>query len=112
MRKFNAWAWGQLVQRLLQFRCRDIDSAFKLYRREIFDHIEMKSSGALIDAEILSRAHRAGYTLGLVGVNHKPRVAGKSTGGNIKVILRAFRELLRLRKDILSTPPADRSKRQ
>ena len=104
IRRLNAWAWGTLVQRLLRFRCRDIDSAFKLYRREIFDHIDMKSTGALIDAEILSRANRAGYTLGLVGVNHKPRLAGKSTGGNLKVILRAFRELWRLRKDILATP--------
>jgi glycosyltransferase involved in cell wall biosynthesis len=106
IRRFNAWAWGTLVQRLLRFRCRDIDSAFKLYRREIFDHFQMKSTGALIDAEILSRASRAGCTIGLVGVNHKPRLAGKSTGGNLKVILRAFRELWRLRKEILSTPPA------
>ena len=112
IRRLNAWAWGLLVQRLLRFRCRDIDSAFKLYRREIFDRIEMKSTGALIDAEILSRARCAGYTLGLVGVNHQPRLAGKSTGAKLRVILRAFRELWRLRKDILAAPPADRSEKQ
>ncbi len=106
LRRLNAWAWGQLVKRLLGFRCRDVDSAFKLYRREIFDHIEMKSTGALIDAEILSRAKRAGYTLGEIGVNHLPRLAGVSTGGNLGVIARAFRELWRLRKDIRATKPA------
>lgn len=108
LRRFNAWAWNQLVRTVLKFHCRDVDSAFKLYRRSIFDHIEMHASGALIDAEILARANRAGYTLGEVPVRHLPRQAGKSTGGNPRVILRAFKELLRLRRDILSTPLARR----
>lgn len=102
IRKLNAWAWGQLVRGLLKFNCRDVDCAFKLYRREIFDRIAMKSTGALISAEILSRATRMGYTIGEIGVHHRPRLAGQSTGGNPRVILRAFRELLRLRKDILT----------
>ena len=108
MRRLNAYCWGKLVQKVLGFRCRDVDSAFKLYRREIFDHIEMKSTGALIDTEILARANRAGYTLGEVPVRHKPRIAGEQTGANLKVILRAFKELMKLRKTILATPSADR----
>ena len=105
IRKINAACWGWLVKTLLRFKARDVDSAFKLYRREIFEHIEMKSTGALIDAEILARARRAGYTLGEIGVRHLPRTAGEQTGANIKVILRAFKELRRLRRDILNTPP-------
>jgi glycosyltransferase involved in cell wall biosynthesis len=102
LRKLNAYCWGMLVGRLLKFRVRDVDSAFKLYRREIFDHIEMKSNGALIDAEILARAHRAGYTIGEVAVKHLPRKDGQATGANVKVILRAFKELFQLRRDIIS----------
>ncbi len=104
LRRLNAYLWGVLVQRLLGFRCRDVDSAFKLYRREIFDHVEMKSTGALIDAEILARARRAGLTLAEVPVRHRPRIAGRQTGANIRVIARAFRELWQLRKAILATP--------
>jgi len=103
LRKFNAYCWGILVCRLLKFRVRDVDSAFKLYRREIFDHIEMKSNGALIDAEILARAHRAGYTIGEVAVRHLPRKDGQATGANVKVILRAFKELFQLRKEIVDS---------
>jgi glycosyltransferase involved in cell wall biosynthesis len=102
IRRLNAWLWGRLVTRLLGFRCRDVDSAFKLYRREIFDRIDMKSTGALIDAEILARAVRKGYTLTEVPVSHRPRLAGRQTGAKLSVILRAFRELLRLRKEIIS----------
>jgi len=108
IRRLNAWCWGRLVQRTFGFHCRDVDSAFKLYRREIFDHIEMKSTGALIDAEILARACRAGYTMAEVPVRHLPRIAGQQTGANLKVIARAFKELLKLRKEILATPRVQR----
>ena len=104
IRKLNAACWGCFVKMILRFKAKDIDSAFKLYRREIFDHIDMESTGALIDAEILARANRAGYSLGRIPFKHLPRTAGTQTGSNIKVILRAFKELFELRKDILSTP--------
>lgn len=100
IRKLNAAGWGLLMRLTLGLRVRDIDCAFKLYRREIFDKIIMKSEGALIDAEVLARAQRKGYTIGQVGVHHYPRTAGEQSGANLKVILRAFKELLKLRKEI------------
>ncbi len=101
VRRVNAACWGWLVKRILRFRCRDVDSAFKLYRREIFDRIELKSTGALIDAEVLARATRLGYTIQDVPVKHLARETGAQTGANLTVILRAFKELLVLRGDIL-----------
>jgi glycosyltransferase involved in cell wall biosynthesis len=100
IRKINAWCWTRLVNILFGMRIRDIDCAFKLYRREIFDDIEMSSKGALIDTEILAQAVRRGYRVAQRGVHHYPRTAGAQTGANIKVILRAFRELFRLYKRI------------
>jgi uncharacterized membrane protein YbhN (UPF0104 family) len=108
LRRVNACLWGWLAERVLGFRCRDVDSAFKLYRREIFDRFEMKSTGALIDAEIIARAVRAGCRLATVPVGHRPRIAGRQTGANVKVIARAFKELFRLRKEIRQTPPPER----
>ncbi len=102
IRKLNAWAWCKLVNFLFNLKIRDIDCAFKLYRREIFDNIEMHSQGALIDTEILARAKRAGYSMIQRGVHHYPRTAGEPSGANLKVILRAFGELFKLRKKILS----------
>lgn len=102
MRKINAWGWTTLCNLLLGLRLRDIDCAFKIYPRRLFDEIEMRSEGALIDAEILARAKRKGYRIGQVGVSHYPRTAGEQTGANLSVIIRAFRELLKLRKDITS----------
>jgi glycosyltransferase involved in cell wall biosynthesis len=101
IRKFNAFCWTKLVGFLFHLKLKDIDCAFKVYKRSLFDEIEMISTGALIDTEILARFRQKGYTIAQVGVHHYPRIAGKATGANIKVILRAFRELLQLRKKIL-----------
>jgi glycosyltransferase involved in cell wall biosynthesis len=102
LRRINAWCWGKLVCVLFQMRIKDIDCAFKLYKREIFDNIEMQSTGALIDAEILARSLRKGYIITQTGVHHHRRLYGASTGANLSVILRAFKELLRLRKNIIN----------
>ena len=102
MRKFNGWAWTKLVNLLFALNLRDIDCAFKLYRREIFDRIEMHSTGALIDTEILARAKKCGYAMVQSPVRHYPRTAGTQSGASLKVILRAFRELFQLRKKILN----------
>lgn len=104
VRKLNAWCWGKLVCLVFAMRLRDIDCAFKLYRREIFDNITMQSTGALIDAEILARAKRKGYRIVQKGVKHYPRTAGSSSGANLSVILKAFRELFKLRRDIIRIP--------
>ena len=96
VRKMNAWCWTTLVNILFGMRIRDIDCAFKLYKREIFDNIEMVSNGALIDAEVLARATKKGYKVAQKGVHHYPRTAGEQTGAKIGVILRAFKELFKL----------------
>jgi glycosyltransferase involved in cell wall biosynthesis len=102
IRKINAWCWTRFVCLLFGMKIRDIDCAFKLYKREIFDNIRLSSAGALIDAEILARAIRRGYTVTQRGVHHYPRAAGAQTGANLRVILRAFKELFKLYSQIRS----------
>ena len=104
IRKINSACWAWLVQRVLSFRCPDVDCAFKLFKRDFFDKVELKSNGALISAEILARAEHLGYTTTSLPVTHLPRIAGAATGAKFSVIFKAFRELLKLRKDIRATP--------
>lgn len=96
MRKLNAFGWNTLVTLLFGLKVRDIDCAFKLYHREVIQGFSLTSGGALINAEMLARAKRKGYRLTQVGVTHRPRLTGKQTGANLRVILRAFAELFRL----------------
>ncbi len=97
IRKVNAFLWGLLVNTLFKIKVRDVDCAFKLYKRKIFEDISLTSQGALIDTEILAKAVAKGYKIAEVGVNHYPRLAGKQTGAKLSVIIKAFVELFKLK---------------
>jgi len=101
VRKMNGWFWTKLVCLVFGMSIRDIDCAFKLYRREIIVDMPMLSTGALIDAEVLARATRSGCKIVQTGVHHFACTSGGQTGANVGVILRAFRELFQLRQRIL-----------
>ncbi len=96
MRKLNAFAWGTLVRILFHLKVRDIDCAFKLFKKEIIEKTKPEAEGAMISTEFLAKANKLGYKIKEVGVSHYPRKAGTSSGANIKVILRAFVELFKL----------------
>ncbi len=96
-RLLYGWGWTALVTLLFGYTVRDIDCAFKLFRREIIDNIDIKSRGATFSAEFLVRAKRRGYRIREVPVSHLPRTAGSQTGARLDVITRAFRELIRFR---------------
>ena len=100
VRKLNAWAWSTLVNLLFAIRLRDIDCAFKIYPKTFIDRIELHSRGALIDTEMLAKARNLGLRIAQLGVHHYPRTAGQQTGANLRVILRAFRELFKLYRQI------------
>ncbi len=100
IRKINGWCWTKLVCLLFGLKIRDIDCAFKLYKRKIFEGLFLSSMGALIDTEVLARAARKGYLITQKGVHHYPRTAGSQTGANLRVIFRAFRELFMLYRKI------------
>ncbi len=98
IRKLNAFGWNMLVRLLFGYLCRDIDCGFKLFRREVLDHVSIVSNGAMIDTEFLAGARARGFRIAEVEVTHLPRVAGEATGANLKVIARAFRDLVRFRR--------------
>jgi glycosyltransferase involved in cell wall biosynthesis len=96
IRRLNAAGFNWLCWILLGVRLRDVDCAFKLFHAEIFRGMTLRANGATIDLEIVARARRRGARVIEVPVHHYPRRFGSQTGANLKVILRAFRELFRL----------------
>jgi glycosyltransferase involved in cell wall biosynthesis len=97
VRRLNAFGWNTLVRLLFGYLCRDIDCGFKLFRREVLDHVNIVSDGAMIDTEFLAGAKARGFRIAEVPVTHLPRVGGEATGANIQVVLKAFRDLARFR---------------
>ena len=97
MRRLNAFGWNTTIRLLFGFLCTDIDCGFKVFKREILARVPLYSHGAMVDTELLAGAKARGYTIKETAVAHLPRTAGKQTGANLRVILRAFRDLFRFR---------------
>ena len=95
-RKLNEFLYNFLIRILFGLRVRDVDCGFKLYQSRVLKAIDLRSEGALIDAELFARAKKKGFTILQVGVHHYPRVAGEQSGANLKVILKMFSELFKL----------------
>lgn len=96
IRKMNSYGWTTLTRLLFRLPVRDVNCAFKLFRREVIGTIEIESQGALIDAEVFARCKKAGFSITEVGVHHYPRQFGSQTGAKPFVIFRAFAELFKL----------------
>lgn len=93
VRRFNSNSWKWFIRCLMGLRVRDLDCAFKLFPRWVVEGLQFRSEGACISAEILTQCMRGGLSIAEAPVNHYPRAAGKATGANLGVIIKAFKEL-------------------
>ena len=100
LRRLNAWAFFTLVRLLFGRLVRDVNCAFRLTRRDLIARMALHSEGALINTEMLVLARQLHARVVEVPVHHYPRTAGKQTGANVAVVLRAFRELLAFRSEM------------
>ena len=106
-RLFVAWVYNRLIRFLFGGGWRDVDCAFKLFRREVFVRVPLdrvQSNGAFFSPELLITLRRAGVRVRQVGVRHFPRTAHEPKGASPRVILRAIRDLLRLRARLWLRP--------
>ena len=90
--------WEAIVFILFGMKVKDNDCGFKLISKKVIDTIDKLESerGALISSELLIKAKKKGFKIAQVGVRHYPRMKGKGTGRDLKVIIKSFIDLVRL----------------
>lgn len=105
IRRVNAEVFNIAVRMLFGVHLRDLDCAFKIFRGDQLRSLDLISNGALINCEMQAKLRLQGATLQQVGVQHYPRLAGNPTGGSLKVILKAMRDILILRSKMRNYHP-------
>jgi glycosyltransferase involved in cell wall biosynthesis len=100
--------YNTLIKAVFGVRVRDINFACKLVRRRVLDHIDLRSEGSFIDAEMIIRATRSGFEMVQMGVDYFPRTRGTSTLSSPAVILTILREMWSLRRDLEGVTPVER----
>lgn len=104
-RRLNAMGWNFVVRCVLRLHVRDIDCAFKLFHRTVFEAIRIDAVGAMVNTDILVQATRMGFAIREVPITHFPRHRGQQTGARLRVICKAFRELASLYRKLRSIEP-------
>jgi glycosyltransferase involved in cell wall biosynthesis len=100
VRTIYSFFYNMMVRVLFGVRMRDINFAFKLCRSRIFEHVSLKSEGSFIDAELVVKAQKYGYSVIQFGVDYFPRTRGVSTLSSPSVIFKILREARSLRREI------------
>ena len=85
-----------LVRMVVGPTTRDVNCAFKLFPRDLVARLHF--DGAMVSTELLLGVRARGMRIVEVAVPHHPRLAGKATGANPTVVLRAFGELWQIRR--------------
>lgn len=99
-RTIYSLVYNWMIRTLFSIRVRDVNFSFKLMKREVLEAMELRSEGSLIDAEIIVKATRLGYTVQQIGLDYFPRVHGTSTLSGPDVIVKIFKELVQLFSDM------------
>lgn len=97
LRKFLSWGFNSLVRFIFDINVKDIDCAFKIFKKEIFKDVKIESKNFFINTEILAKAVFFNFRILEVGVEHFSREMGKSTV-SLKYIPLTLVELVKIWK--------------
>lgn len=86
-------AYNRLVNSLFHLNIKDINFAFKLFRRSILDGLNLESEGSFISAEFLIRAKLKDFKTVQFPATYYPRAKGHSHLSSIRVIAKIIKEL-------------------
>ena len=107
IRRLNNRVFFLLVTLAFGRTARDVNCGFKLFPRALGQGLS--ADGALVSTELLVRARAQGFAIVDVPVPHHPRLTGRPTGARPAVVLRAFWELWRLRRELRRPQPSPRT---
>jgi glycosyltransferase involved in cell wall biosynthesis len=94
IRALISGVYNLVISAFLRRRIHDIDSVV-LLKRSVFRKFQLKSNSAFIHAELILRAHGAGIRWVEQTINHQPRISGSSGAFRAKVMVAAFRDLVK-----------------
>jgi len=103
-REIMSWVYNRLIRVLFGLSVRDVNFAFKLFRRTVLERIHLQSEGSFIDAELLIETHKAGFRIAELPLRYYERTAGVSTLASGSVVVKILREMADYRRAAAHRP--------
>ncbi len=95
-RKMQSKIYNLMLRTFYGHKHKDVNS-IKLFRKRIFDKIQLRSQTPFVDAELCIRAERAGFKVVEIPIEHLPRMTQGASGGKFSVIWETFSDLFKMR---------------
>jgi dolichol-phosphate mannosyltransferase len=103
-RSFVSGVYNLVVRTTFGIRELDFDCGLKAFTRVVWDGVTpIRARSAVFNPEIFFKAHRLGFRVVQMQVEHLPRLAGRRSGGRLIPVARAMRDVIRLRVSLAMT---------
>jgi dolichol-phosphate mannosyltransferase len=97
-RSFVSGVYNRVVRLSFGIREKDFDCGLKVFTRAVWTGVSpIRARSAVFNPEMFFKAHRLGFRVVQVPVEHLPRLAGVRSGGRLIPVARAMRDVIRLR---------------
>lgn len=94
-RKIQSMIYNMMLRLFYGISYQDVNS-IKLFRREMLDHFPLESDTPFVDAELCIRAHKNGFKVVEIPIEHLPRLSQGASGGKFSVIWDTFADLMKM----------------
>ena len=94
MRRVVSRAFSTVILIRFGVPVRDVDSV-KVFKTSVFKKININARNAFIESEILIKARRQKLKILEVPINHYPRIRGKASGLNMRIVVPQLTEFLK-----------------
>lgn len=91
-RKINSYVYIWMIKILFGMKQKQFNYVH-MYKKEIFNRINIESKTVFLTAEILIKARDLGHIIEEVNINYIPRETGIASCGKVSVILKTFLDL-------------------
>jgi hypothetical protein len=100
-RKAQSAIFNSMIGILFGTYYKDVNCSMKIYKKKVLDKIEIKSTSAFIDAEMIIKAKKKGYKIAQFPVTHYKREGGVASGSKPSVIGSTVKDMLKFRFGLL-----------
>jgi len=92
-RELQSWIYNFFARKISGLKFRDFNCSFKIFKKEVLEHIDIEFPSVFIDAELVIKAKLAGYDIIEIPVNHYPRATGVASGSKLSIILDTIKSM-------------------
>lgn len=99
-RKFMSLVYNLMIQTFFGMNIKDINSGYKIVRREIVEGVRFASRSPFVDVELFVHAAKKNASIRQYPLIFNSREGGKSYIARLPVVIATFRDMMKLRMSL------------